>query len=473
MTKISSRKLTWLFGALAFLVIGLGGCVDEEIVFRDRPLFEDLPAGAQGFVGYTDQEAKRTVCGACHIGTQSRWAGTAHADAWATLAGSGAAQGFCEACHTVSERGNPVEGNAGWVATGNPRYYDVQCEACHGPGFDHVTGPDTPGNQPIATLALGPTAELGCAECHSGVHRPFAEEWLASSHGTMIPSPMGNPNCQACHEAKGALRAWGVKSVFNPADQAVNLPITCAVCHDPHDAQHQGQLRFAIDAPVVEQNLCMKCHRQRGEPDLGSVVGNQYRGPHAPEGPLLLGLAGWWPPNLEYSPGDILGTHGGEANPRLCAGCHVTDYQLEDPATGSFSFRSTGHTFQAIPCVDGDGVPTGESDCALTERSFRSCANGCHSEAGARNALIDSRAQIDDLADDVDAMLAQVPPGEFGPPVFTSADGARFNVQLARVQGSETHNPFLVRALLRASKQQLEQEYGIAQPSAPVAGQQP
>jgi hypothetical protein len=458
MQKTSSRNLTGLFGALALIAMAASGCVDEEIVFRDRPLFEDLPAGAQGFVGYSDQEAKRTVCGACHIGTQSRWVTTAHADAWATLAASPASQGFCEACHTVSERGNPVEGNAGWVATGNPRYYDVQCEACHGPGLDHVTGPDTPGSQPLATIALGPNADLGCAECHSGVHRPFAEEWLASGHGQVTPATSGRAACLGCHEAKATLRAWGVKSVFNPADEAVELALTCAVCHDPHDLRHSGQLRFAVDVPSVEQNLCMKCHNQRGTPDMAT-----FRSPHAPEGPLLLGFAGWWPPNLEFDPGSILGTHGSDANPRLCAGCHVTDFQIEDPATGSFTFRSTGHNFEAIPCVDSEGIPTGEADCALTERSFRSCLNGCHgSETAARSALLVARDRLDDLADDLDALLAQVDPSEFGNPGrYTTADGSRFNVQLARRPGSEAHNPFLVEALLRASIRQVQTEYGL------------
>jgi hypothetical protein len=137
----SSRKLTGLFGALALVAMAASGCVDEEIVFRDRPLFDEVPAGAQGFVGYADQEAGRTVCGSCHIGTQARWAATAHADAWATLQATGDDRAFCQACHTVSERGNPVDGDAGWVATGNPRYYDVQCESCHGPGWTTSRSP--------------------------------------------------------------------------------------------------------------------------------------------------------------------------------------------------------------------------------------------------------------------------------------------------------------------------------------------
>ncbi|MEX0843165.1 MAG: cytochrome c3 family protein, partial [Gemmatimonadota bacterium] len=237
---------------LTFLAVvgaaALGGCVDEDIVYVERPLFDDPPTQAEGFVGYSDEEAKRTVCGACHVGQQGRWQETAHADAWATLAATGDTRAFCEACHTVSGQGNDVDGDAGWVATGNPRYHDVQCESCHGPGLDHITIPDAPGNQPLATISLGANADQSCAECHSGVHRPFAEEWASSGHGDMNAYPQGRPGCQSCHEGKGALRAWGVKSVFSPQDEAELQAITCAVCHDPHDASNQGQLRFALDA---------------------------------------------------------------------------------------------------------------------------------------------------------------------------------------------------------------------------------
>ncbi len=450
--------------ALGLLLALFPACVDDQVVFRDHPHFEDPESAAQGFLGYSDWESGRTVCGSCHVGREARWSHTAHAGAWATLAATGSPPTFCEGCHTVSERGNPVEGPAGWVATGNPRYYDVQCEACHGPGFDHVTVPDAPGNQPLATLSLGENVDQGCAACHSGVHRPFAEEWASSRHGDMNPFPQGREGCVACHEGKGALRAWGVKSVFSPNDEAETLGITCAVCHDPHDGGNRGQLRFPIDVPSVDQNLCMMCHSQRGEPP--PVAG---RGPHAPEGPLLLGTAGWWPPNLEFSPGDILGTHGSEANPSLCAGCHVVGRDMEDPATGDFAFRATGHTFEALPCVDGNGIPTGERDCGLTDRSFEGCTQ-CHSAAGARSALIVATDRIDDLVQTIAPMLAQIPEEEFAnPDRFTTADGSLFNLELAEFPGSAVHNPFLIEALLTASIRQIEVEYGVSRPSSAVS----
>lgn len=443
------------------LVLAVGGlaCVDESIVYRDRDLLEGVPAASAGFVGYSDVDRKVTVCGNCHIGRQRAWEQTAHARAWATLAGSGASQPVCQACHTVSSRGNPVtETNVGWVATSSTRFHDVQCESCHGPGLAHVTQPDAPGNQPLARISLGSGATMGCAECHSGVHRPFTEEWAGSGHGMVRTSPANNPNCQRCHEGKGALRSWGVKAIFSPADAAAPIAITCAVCHDPHDARHQGQLRFPITTAAVEENLCMRCHNRRGTPE-------GFGAPHSPEGPLLLGLGGWWPPNLEYSPGDIVGTHGSGANPRLCAGCHVTDYRMTD-AQG-LVLRATGHSFEAIPCVDASGIPTGAATCALTERSFRSCTDGCHgSEVAARSALIVARQRIDNLVATIQPMLAQIPSSEFGQAGrYTTADGSRFNMQLAQRPGSKVHNPFLVEALLLASIRQIRTEYGIAPPA--------
>ncbi len=442
--------------ALALLLPGCG----DQIVYRDRPLFEDPPAGAGDFLGYTSAERKQTTCGNCHIGKQREWERTAHAGAWATLQASGSAQPACQGCHTVSSRGNLVtQENVGWLATGNARYQDVQCESCHGPGLTHVLNPDAVGTKPLAPLTVGTDLTRGCGECHSGVHRPFAEEWSSSRHARVVVSRATNPSCVSCHEAKGVLEAWGVKSTFMEQDQAgEHMAITCAVCHDPHDARHPGQLRFALDQPDIERNLCMKCHHRRAEPVINSA-----QGPHSPQGPLLLGAAGWFPPNFEYPPGALVGSHGSDRNPRLCASCHVNDYQVRDALTGNFVFRATGHSFQAIPCVNAEGLPTGEANCALTERSFRSCTQ-CHlTEDAARFALERARVRIDRLVAEIQPLLARIPASEFdvNDNRISTGEGARFNMQLAQERGSAIHNPFLVEALLLASIRQIEIDYGI------------
>jgi predicted CXXCH cytochrome family protein len=444
---------------LVFLVAAVTGC-GEQIVFRDRPLFEDPPAGAGNFLGYSAVETRQTVCGNCHIGKQRQWQRTAHATAWSTLAASAAARAMCEGCHSVSSLGNvATEPSVGWVGTGNARYRDVQCESCHGPGLTHVLNPDAVGTKPLAPLAVGTDLTRGCGECHSGAHRPFAEEWSSSRHARVVGTRGTNPACVSCHEARGVLEAWGVKSTFMEEGASTeHMAITCAVCHDPHDARHPGQLRFALDQPDVERNLCMKCHHRRAEPAVNSA-----QGPHSPQGPLLLGDAGWRPPGFEYPPGALVGSHGSDRNPRLCATCHVVDYQVRDALTGAFEFRATGHSFQAIPCVDGQGVPTGAADCGLAERSFRSCT-GCHlTEDAARFALERGRVRIARLVAEIQPLIARIPSSEFNTTDnrISTGEGARFNMQLALERGSAIHNPFLVEALLIASIRQIEIDYGI------------
>ncbi len=163
---------------LALAVIASAGCTDTEQVFVAFPLFDDPPAGAVDFLVYSDPEANLPVCGNCHVGQNSEWQQTAHANAWADLQDSGHAETFCEGCHTVSENGNAVEDPAvGWVGTLDPRYQDVQCESCHGPGLAHVTNPDA--DQPLASILAGTDLTSGCGECHQGSHHGFVDEWAS------------------------------------------------------------------------------------------------------------------------------------------------------------------------------------------------------------------------------------------------------------------------------------------------------
>jgi predicted CXXCH cytochrome family protein len=330
----------------------------------------------------------------------------------------------------------------------------VQCESCHGPGLAHVRNPAA--HYPHAAVDVAIGANGTCGECHSGAHHPFVEEWQRSRHGRVLATPAGRVECRGCHEGKGALQQMGVRGRFLEAGSPQPIAITCPVCHDPHDAQFDGQLRFSINVPSEQENLCMRCHQQRGRPDLTT-----FRAPHAPEGPLLLGDAGWWPPNMPIEPGArIETTHGSVANPRLCAGCHVHQFVARDALTGQ-PIPTAGHLFQATPCTDAEGRPVSSRECGIQQRSFQSCAvGGCHgSEGAARSAQLTARLRLDTLADELEALLAGVPATEFAPGRVTTALGARFNVQLARFRGTEVHNPFLMEALLIASIQQVRREY--------------
>ena len=468
-----ARRLFLTIAASALAVT----CTSEKIVYRTGTNFIPPPVAAANFIGYFDAANKQTVCGSCHVDLQTRWAGTKHANAWSDLQGSGGATGTCNACHSVSNLGNAISDTAvGYRTTKDVRYQDVQCESCHGPGFTHASGP-TSANRPLASIKADTNATNGCGECHNGVHNPFVDEWKLTNEGGLSHSivqsgtvPNADLTCVGCHTAQGALNKFGVtenyvEKVATTGLTAANaLPIVCATCHDPHGSDNDHQLRFSISAPDIDDNLCMKCHQRRADPSQVTTRNSV----HSPEGPTLLGLAGWFPPGM--STGDsIIGTHGTpSANPKLCATCHVARYAATDLATGKFVFQATGHRFIAAPCVDANGVPTTDQSCTITGKTFRSCvASGCHAtEAVARTLYLTDSTRILQLIASANSAIAKVKAIKasecaLGGPKYTSCLGTQFNVSLAQAPGGFVHNPFLIEQLLVASINQLQKDYGV------------
>lgn len=466
MTSQSSHRVAWSVVALSAAVAVFSSCTDEKIVFRDRELFNPPADQVNGMLGYFRESDKLTTCGNCHVGTQAAWKQTAHAGAYATLEASGAKQDLCEGCHTVSERGNALTTAAGWNAVKDSSYHDVQCESCHGPGLAHVENPEA--TKPIPSMSLGAAADQTCAQCHSGFHHPFAEEWAQSKHATPVAFAASRVECEGCHRGQAILKAWGENSTYLEKDDPEHLGIVCAVCHDPHGSANSKQLRFPINVASQEENLCIKCHHKRAEPEIEAAT---LRGPHSPEGPLLLGEgAGWFPPGFEPQLSRIRGSHGSDANPRICATCHVARFEVTDPQTGDLTFQATGHLFLPIPCLDpATGRPTTDQNCTLEERSFKGCTiSGCHvDETAARSAFSSAKMRIDGLVVQVDALIAQAPAGEFNTSDgrFTVADGAWFNARLGELPGSSTHNPFLIEQLLLASINAMKKEYNLSTPA--------
>ena len=487
-----SGVLVVVLSALAFLA----GCSTDKIVFRDRPPFNPPPDSVNGFLGLFDVASNQTTCGNCHVGHQRDWKTSAHSGAFETLVSSGHAQPSCYGCHTVSERGNGLAAPAGWNVVQDSAYHNVQCESCHGPGLEHVTEPDRPGNRPLAHATLADTA-ASCASCHSGIHQPFAEEWTQSAHAQIIEEPASETGCASCHNGRQTLVAWNADAAYAERNDAEPMATTCVVCHDPHGSPNEGQLRFSISSPDPEQNLCMRCHIRRTEPAGGSAYSAR---PHAPQGAVLLGTAGYRPAGFAYDTSRIFTSHASERNPRLCAGCHVNGYDVTDKATGAFVLHSTGHLFRPIPCLDGQGRPVADNSCAYTTgaRTLAACSNsGCHASGdAAASALVNLRARLKTLADvlwqdvngnqviDAGVDLGYLPtvkqnlPDEFKPDtVISAAEGGEFNARLVGEglygNGDKSlgvHNPFLAEALLRASIQEMQAKYSL--PAPPAAARQ-
>lgn len=476
---------------LAAILVGafvFGACSNDRIVFRDRLPFNPPADAASGFLGYYSVADKQTTCGNCHVDYQRDWRETRHAGAFATLEASSGRESSCYSCHTLTGMGNTASGQtAGYDAVAHPTYRDVQCESCHGPGLPHVEGVGQ-GTiiRPLAKLTV--TGSGNCGDCHSGAHQPFAEEWSASGHARVVVSRASNvaAGCANCHDGRKALESWGVRANYAERDIATEYQATtCAVCHDPHGSPNTAQLRFSISTQDPTQNLCIKCHLRTAEPTFTSSS------PHAPQGALLLGTAGYRPPGFAYDTARIFGSHATAANPKLCAGCHVSKFTVTDQLTGDFVFQATGHLMRPIPCLDPNGLPTADKNCAYTAnaRSWQTCT-ACHGDAAAAaNAFNTARDRmkffVDQLWVDLNgngslqaaptdggllATVRAMHPGEWSNTdnTITPAEGAEFNARLCGEFGQSTsdnskgaHNPFLCQALLIASINQIREHYGL------------
>ena len=530
------------FVALAFgvmsLTLGVGACTDTQTntvtdtVFVPKPTYNVGP-DSSGTLGYYLAGTNQTTCGNCHVGQQQDWSQTAHAGAWASLAGIGQdGNPACQGCHSVNSRGNQAYIKIGYDSVKSNLYQDVQCESCHGPGETHVANPTIVANRPIPRILVYPnvttntvtsadTARVvnsACGACHTdegaAKHHNYLNEWLSSRHGKLNTTPARRPadGCTACHEAKGILAAWGVNTVYREQKDTTLMPQGCPVCHDPHGSAKDangnmllGQLRFPIDVPDVNRNLCTKCHNRTGD-----ATPNNSRGPHGAQGPVVFGTAGYFPPGTVYDTTAILSTHGSTANPRICAGCHVNVNTGKDASGNSITF--TGHSFHPLPCKNPDGSGTVDTTysnaCAydLPSRNYTACtASGCHgTEAVALSRLqgiwnekegylnviwvdLNHNQKVDAYPADT-GYLAKVmlnAPNDlnFAAPydkTMTAAKGALFNAQLTgesltgHPDGSHgVHNPFLYRALLQSTIADLLAHYGgtggfLPAPPAPV-----
>jgi len=506
-------------------VLGFAACTTEKIQYVTRPPFNPGKDTANGFLGYFTVSDKQTNCGNCHVSIQASWKNTKHAQAWEDLQASGAAQSFCNSCHTVSELGNSVGKPAGYSVVADSAYQDVQCESCHGPGFTHAQNPLAT-NAPLASIHVDTALANGCGGCHTGTHEPFVDQWVGSAHGSGpgFADAAGNASCAPCHEGKTALAVkFGVVTNYAEKSSATPQRIVCIVCHDPHGASlYEGQLRASISEPSTD-NLCIKCHSRKGTPPWSVASGTSpARGAHGAQGLLVIGQnVGWIPPNFAYDTNQIVSSHGTAANPRLCATCHVAFTTITDKATGAFRFQSVGHLFEAIPCTSastGIPVPCATAAPPDTVRSFVACSNSsCHIGGPqiARNAYLTFRGRLDNLLDQlwtdanangvidsagIDGGLipqlvarAQRPTAtaadtaaiSFGSNVTTVAKGALWNAALAATDdrpyflngtvlgkgfathmasGNGVHNPFLLEALLTSSIDALHASYGLPAP---------
>lgn len=326
------------------------------------------------------------VCISCHGTVHSTWMLTPHAEAFtnATFARAGGqTNASCVVCHTVGY-GLPT----GFISAGQtPLLEGVQCESCHGPAANHAANP--------TDFSVIPRVELAaqvCGGCHNAQlapasvvsHNPTAfgfNDWIVSPHSAVVPAVLSEmaassaniSSCGRCHSGSARLSLLGDQDPSVTLTDDYDVPITCAVCHDPHaqyvwtnvlngiiaftnplteltevitndelGAVYTNQLRDALASTndfVLQTtddftnvynpniNVCGQCHNDRG-----SAWTDTSRSPHeSPQYNMLLGTVG------ELSSGPTPGLPSTHSRLEMqCAECHMQ--------TGTNDI--SGHAFQ-------------------------------------------------------------------------------------------------------------------------------
>ena len=336
-----------------------------------------------------------STCSLCHGGNNflhledmaTPWSQTLHAHAFTDAIDGKSTDHFnqnCIKCHAVGFDANTNSANGGfddvaaqtgWVfpsvlTNGNwaampaalKNVANVQCENCHGPGSEHAYafGNTNVANWPRLAVTYG---TANCAQCHDSLtHHPKVAEWKNSRHAvaTRSPSGAGRGACVRCHTASGfaEFTATGTEVIANTTYEA----ITCAACHDPHDAANPHQLRAANAYTLPEGTtvtnvglgaLCMTCHHSRNGSAVENVAKFQLNqpswaggvgfGPHdSTAGDMIEGVNG-----ITYGKYIPSGSHSYVIKD-VCVGCHMQEVASNDPAFTKVG----GHTF-AMSYLDG------------------------------------------------------------------------------------------------------------------------
>ncbi len=165
----------------------------------------------------------------------------------------------CASCHSTAWDAS----QSAWSEPG------VGCEACHGPGREHILGKGD-----LSKIRSDFNSNT-CLQCHTGARH--GTNWEVSAHARSTapvirnenhePDPNGVPyrdSCFECHSSDGFVAKLRGEEFSATANHPNNQPVGCAACHDPHGNGNPDQLRQSAE------QLCLTCH-SAGIPEGGSI----------------------------------------------------------------------------------------------------------------------------------------------------------------------------------------------------------
>jgi hypothetical protein len=431
-------------------------------------------------------------CGTCHVDQGRAWYGTAHASYFTRMINGELgieADAVCIGCATTGFNNRPEADNggfddlareAGWMfpdvlEPGNwqamlddfpeaAAMANIQCESCHGPGSLHTTA-----GQEAENKMIGTGMDFGtCAQCHAvDPEHAIPEQWMLSAHADKNARafwyPIGEDRqaCVGCHSGLGYIdAASGVPMEERRTDFQT---ITCAVCHDPHDASSPNQLRVFDSVTLPDGTdvtaagpaaTCMTCHNGRTDPVASveaAVAGEGLSTPHYSTAAELMNDTGG------FTWGETLPSSGhGQEVPGACIGCHMAETpDMDDMGVGQ-------HTFAM---VSADGVEHVEV-CQQCHGEVENFAFESFFDHDGDGAAEDHKAEVDGLLELVQAQLEAQGvvildhhpyfeiPEDAGEDLFAGV----YNFKFARDDASAYHNFKYVVSLLQLTYEKLAGE---------------
>ena len=178
----------------------------------------------------------------------------AKAKSWKpTAAVDGATQ--CIGCHATGY--NPVDKTSAQLGVG--------CEACHGPGSEHMSGDKK-------TTIINPKnldgAKKGmvCGQCHS------AGKDVTGKYAHPVSYKPSQDLAKSFTDAKPTTAGRNQQYSEFAQSKHAQIGLTCTSCHDPHNvSSNPGQLTKPVN------DLCLSCH-------AGKVKDMAAHAPSAPAG---------------------------------------------------------------------------------------------------------------------------------------------------------------------------------------------
>ncbi len=440
----------------------------------------ELAINAANYVGVGGIVGNPQVpqCAVCHNGQVDRkvseWQETKHADVFARAVDGQQGlnwRAMCVRCHVVGYDTDSLANNhgfddmarqEGWVfldsANGGlrPGTWDtmkvrypetakmanIQCENCHGPGSAHMG--NNADNKMVVSLETGP-----CAKCHdSGTHHTIPLQWAKSGHSH--PVEESRAACVRCHSGYGFLDH--LAGVPDSLKNLTYMPITCSVCHNPHDATNEHQVRTVqsvrlqngVSVDFASGNLCANCHQSRRNAETYVQRYSAHFGPHySNQADMLAGT------NAIHYDREMESTLHNRVIENGCVGCHMSSGPSEQNSPGylnvgdhTFAMKSSNgyeHTEACVECHNEiqnsfDDITVDDWDGDRVQESAR------EEIAGLMNTL----AMLLPPVGEPDVVVTQ----NYTVPQLRAA----YNYLFVKSDGSEgLHNPKYAKSILQAA----------------------